>query len=124
MDLRFTAEEEGFRAEAREWLEPNVPHGLPSGDTREGFALHRDWERKLYRRVPAAQRAVRSAVYYRGELLFLPSLLKSQRLELIRKMAVEHLEKQVPDPELRPQIFYGAGCANGLEHCFQLGNIR
>jgi len=63
-----------------------------------------DWERKLYRRVPAAQRAVRNAVYYRGELLFLPALLKSQRLELIRKMALDHLEKQVPDPELRAKL--------------------
>ena len=48
MDLTFNTAEEAFRAEAREWLEPNVPHGLPSGDTREGFALHRDWERKLF----------------------------------------------------------------------------
>src|SRR5439155_4543336 len=48
VDLRFTDAEEGFRAEAREWLAVNVPHGLPSGDTREGFALHLDWERKLF----------------------------------------------------------------------------
>ncbi|HYT39391.1 MAG TPA: acyl-CoA dehydrogenase family protein, partial [Acidimicrobiia bacterium] len=48
MDLRFTDGEEAFRAEARAWLEANVPHGLPSGDTREGFALHRGWERKLF----------------------------------------------------------------------------
>src|SRR5436309_565150 len=32
----------------------------------------RDWERKVYRRVPAAQRVVRNAVYYRSEFLFLP----------------------------------------------------
>ena len=47
---------------------------------------------------PIAQRAVRNAVYYRSEFLFLPALLKSQRLELIRKMALEHLESQVPRP--------------------------
>src|SRR4029450_13901338 len=40
MDLTFTAAEEQFRAECRVWLEANVPRGLPSGDTREGFALH------------------------------------------------------------------------------------
>jgi alkylation response protein AidB-like acyl-CoA dehydrogenase len=48
MDLNFTAAEESFRAEARAWLEANVPHNLPSGDTREGFDLHVLWEKKLY----------------------------------------------------------------------------
>ena len=48
MDLTWSPTEAEFRAEARDWLEANVPHGLPSGDTREGFAAHLDWERKLY----------------------------------------------------------------------------
>jgi alkylation response protein AidB-like acyl-CoA dehydrogenase len=49
MDLTWSATEEEFRAEARTWLEANVPRpGLPSGDTRDGFALHLDWERKLF----------------------------------------------------------------------------
>ncbi|MEY2438139.1 MAG: hypothetical protein QOF97_2975 [Acidimicrobiaceae bacterium] len=48
MDLTWTDEQEAFRAEARGWLEANVPRGLPSGDTREGFALHLEWERLLF----------------------------------------------------------------------------
>ena len=48
MDLTFNSDERAFRAEARAWLEANVPQNLPSGDTREGFALHLDWERKLF----------------------------------------------------------------------------
>jgi alkylation response protein AidB-like acyl-CoA dehydrogenase len=49
MDLNWTDAEEAFRAEARAWLEKNVPRpSLPSGDTREGFALHLEWERKLF----------------------------------------------------------------------------
>ena len=49
MDLTFTEEEEAFRAEARAWLETNVPRPpFPSGDTREGFALHKEWERALF----------------------------------------------------------------------------
>jgi alkylation response protein AidB-like acyl-CoA dehydrogenase len=49
VDLTFTEEEEAFRAEARAWLEANVPGPtLPSGDTREGFALHKEWERALF----------------------------------------------------------------------------
>jgi alkylation response protein AidB-like acyl-CoA dehydrogenase len=49
VDLTFTEQEEAFRADARAWLEVNVPRpALPSGDTREGFALHREWERALF----------------------------------------------------------------------------
>ncbi|HMC40144.1 MAG TPA: acyl-CoA dehydrogenase family protein [Acidimicrobiales bacterium] len=49
MDLTWPAEDEAFRREARQWLEANVPRpALPSGDTREGFALHLEWERLLF----------------------------------------------------------------------------
>ena len=48
MDLRETDEVAAFRAEARQWLQENVPHGLPSGDTREGFDLHLQWEKALF----------------------------------------------------------------------------
>ncbi|MFM7061780.1 MAG: acyl-CoA dehydrogenase family protein [Actinomycetes bacterium] len=49
MDLTFSPAEEAFRREVREWLAANVPNPpLPSGDTREGFAAHLDWERRLF----------------------------------------------------------------------------
>jgi alkylation response protein AidB-like acyl-CoA dehydrogenase len=48
MDLTFTATERAFRAEARAWLEANVPSDLASGDTAEGFAACRVWERTLF----------------------------------------------------------------------------
>jgi alkylation response protein AidB-like acyl-CoA dehydrogenase len=49
MDLTWSESEEAFRLEARAWLEANVPREpLPSGDTAEGFALHRTWEKKLF----------------------------------------------------------------------------
>ena len=48
MDLAWSDAENAFRAEARAWLEANTPHGLPSGDTREGFARHLEWERLLH----------------------------------------------------------------------------
>lgn len=53
MDLSWSDEQEAFRAEARTWLEANVPgrdgrDGIGSGDTKEGFARHLDWERKLF----------------------------------------------------------------------------
>ncbi|MFZ4517136.1 MAG: acyl-CoA dehydrogenase family protein [Microthrixaceae bacterium] len=50
MDLTWSESEEAFRAECRSWLEEHVPRpALPSGDTKEGFALHLEWERLLHR---------------------------------------------------------------------------
>ncbi|NLA34147.1 MAG: acyl-CoA dehydrogenase [Actinobacteria bacterium] len=49
MDLTWSSEEQAFRDEARTWLEANVPNpAYPSGDTKEGFALHLEWEKKLF----------------------------------------------------------------------------
>jgi alkylation response protein AidB-like acyl-CoA dehydrogenase len=49
MDLTYSEREEAFRAEARSWLTANVPRTpLPSGDTTEGFALHVQWEKRLF----------------------------------------------------------------------------
>ncbi len=49
MDLTFTPGQQALRAEVRDWLAANVPtEPLPSLDTAEGFAAHRDWERRLH----------------------------------------------------------------------------
>jgi alkylation response protein AidB-like acyl-CoA dehydrogenase len=49
LDLTDTDSERAFRAECRAWLEANVPaEPLPSGDTRDGFALHVEWEKRLF----------------------------------------------------------------------------
>jgi hypothetical protein len=48
VDLTFDAAEERFRQECRAWLAAHVPRGLPSGDTRAGFAAHLEWERTLF----------------------------------------------------------------------------
>lgn len=48
MDLDSTVAEDAFRAEARAWLAAHVPDApLPSLETAEGFAAHREWERTL-----------------------------------------------------------------------------
>ncbi|HEX5770307.1 MAG TPA: acyl-CoA dehydrogenase family protein, partial [Nocardioidaceae bacterium] len=48
MNLDFDEADSAFQSEAREWLRANVPATpLPSMDTAEGFAAHRDWEAKL-----------------------------------------------------------------------------
>ncbi len=49
MDLTWTRQQQELRAECRDWLSANVPRTpLPSGDTREGFAAHVEWERLLF----------------------------------------------------------------------------
>ncbi|MGH3306606.1 MAG: acyl-CoA dehydrogenase family protein [Nocardioides sp.] len=48
MDLDLSEAELAFRAEARAWLEANVPdEPLPSMDTEAGFRAHQEWEAKL-----------------------------------------------------------------------------
>jgi len=49
LDLRFTADQRGFRDEVRTWLAENIPaEPLPPMDTPEGFEAHRGWERILF----------------------------------------------------------------------------
>ncbi|MEU2453654.1 acyl-CoA dehydrogenase family protein [Streptomyces sp. NPDC012765] len=49
MELTHTADVEAFRAEARDWLRAHVPaRPLPSLETAQGFAAHREWEAVLH----------------------------------------------------------------------------
>ncbi|MGW0895591.1 acyl-CoA dehydrogenase family protein [Streptomyces goshikiensis] len=49
MDLTQSAEVAAFRAEARAWLRAHVPAApLPSLETQDGFAAHREWEALLH----------------------------------------------------------------------------
>lgn len=48
MNLTLSESELAFQAEARAWLQANVPsEPLPSMDTPEGWALHQQWEARL-----------------------------------------------------------------------------
>lgn len=49
MELLDSPSEAAFRTEVRAWLADHVPTDpLPSGDTKQGFAAHLDWERTLF----------------------------------------------------------------------------
>lgn len=49
MDLSHTEAQNALRAEARAWLRDRVPaRPLPSLETAEGFAAHREWEALLH----------------------------------------------------------------------------
>jgi cation diffusion facilitator CzcD-associated flavoprotein CzcO len=69
-------------------------------------------ERVLYRRVPAAQRTVRTTVYLMRELLVPGLVHRPQLMNTVQRMAEAHLAKQVPNPELRAKLTpdYTIGC--------------
>jgi cation diffusion facilitator CzcD-associated flavoprotein CzcO len=70
-----------------------------------------DWEHKLYGRLPAAQLAMRAAIYWARETFVLQ--FRNERMrKLATRMALRQLEEQVPDPELRAKLTprYELGC--------------
>src|SRR5207253_894339 len=75
-----------------------------------------DVERRIYRRLPVLQRAVRTTVYFIRELLVPGFVYRPQLMRLPQRMARRHLEKQVPDPELRARLTpdYAFGCKRVL----------
>ena len=69
------------------------------------------FERALYRRVPAAQRLMRKAIYWGREAYAIP-LLRVRLSRVIERAARRHLRRQVPDPRLRAKLTpdYAPGC--------------
>ena len=73
-------------------------------------------ERRLYRALPSAQRAVRAGVYWSRES-FLLGFIKDQRFMAgAEKIASLHLRRQVRDPELRAKLTpqFRLGCKRVL----------
>jgi cation diffusion facilitator CzcD-associated flavoprotein CzcO len=70
------------------------------------------FERRLYRRVPAAQRAVRGGIYAMREAL-VPGFRGNKLWQKVMRTAgLKHLHAQVSDPELRRKLTpdYAMGC--------------
>jgi cation diffusion facilitator CzcD-associated flavoprotein CzcO len=74
------------------------------------------WEKKLYRRVPAAQRALRAGIYWTRELM-VPALTGNDRmLSLGEQQGRKFLRKHVPDGQLREKLtpHFRLGCKRVL----------
>ena len=69
-------------------------------------------ERRLYGRVPAAQRFVRGLVYWSRELVAYGMTRNPRMLAPVRRLAIRHLHEQVKDPALRAKVTpgYTPGC--------------
>jgi cation diffusion facilitator CzcD-associated flavoprotein CzcO len=67
--------------------------------------------RNAYARVPALQRLVRSRLYWQHEARAL-AFLHPQVMRLVEPLALRHLARQVPEPELRARLTpdYRMGC--------------
>jgi cation diffusion facilitator CzcD-associated flavoprotein CzcO len=102
-------------------IQPTVAHLDVFQRTPPWVMPHRDRpitnvERRAYRRFPALQRAVRAAVYWIRELLVPGFVYQPRLMQLPQRMARRHLEKQVPDPQLRAELTpdYAIGCKRVL----------
>jgi cation diffusion facilitator CzcD-associated flavoprotein CzcO len=72
----------------------------------------RDWERRLFRAVPAAQRLVRGGIYAGREALVLGFVKRPRLMKVVERMARKHMERQIDDPELLQKVTpgYTIGC--------------
>ncbi|QFU88137.1 NAD(P)/FAD-dependent oxidoreductase [Amycolatopsis sp. YIM 10] len=86
------------------WIMPKPDHAMP------------EWSKKLFRRVPGAQRAYRTALYWLLEVRAIgfnghPAVMKAGEA-----VAKRHIAKQIPDRELRRKVTpdYTMGCKRVL----------
>jgi cation diffusion facilitator CzcD-associated flavoprotein CzcO len=74
------------------WVMPRLDHP------------HSDMQKRLFARFPAWQRAVRTSLYYAAEGLVVGLVYEQRLLTAVERVARWHLEKQVPDPEVRARL--------------------
>src|SRR5919198_6506847 len=73
------------------------------------------WERRLYGALPAAQLLMRAGIYWARES-FVLGFRHPRVMRFGQRLALRHLERQVPDPELRRKLTptYRMGCKRVL----------
>ena len=70
------------------------------------------FEQLLYARIPALQRLVRALIYWGRETYAVAFTRNTKLLRLPKKIALQHIAKQIKDPELRAKVTpsYTIGC--------------
>ena len=71
-----------------------------------------DWERRLFRALPVAQKLVRGGVYAGRELLVLGFVKRPRLMRLLERIARRHMRAQISDPALIEKVTpdYTIGC--------------
>jgi cation diffusion facilitator CzcD-associated flavoprotein CzcO len=88
------------RVAALHLFQRTAPWVMPHSD-RPISAL----ERRLYRTLPLAQRAVRAGIYWLREVTLAVGMTRDPRyLRLLERVGRRHLRSQVSDPELRRKL--------------------
>jgi cation diffusion facilitator CzcD-associated flavoprotein CzcO len=102
-------------------IQPIVEHLALFQRTPPWVMPHRDrpitdFERRLYHRFPALQRAVRQTVYFTREMLVPGFVYRPKLMRIPQRAAQRHLERNVPDPDLRARLTpnYSFGCKRVL----------
>lgn len=69
-------------------------------------------EKLLFKRFPAAQRALRDAIYWSLESRVIGMLINPKLMTIAKRWALNHIRKQISDPELRKKVTpdYTIGC--------------
>jgi cation diffusion facilitator CzcD-associated flavoprotein CzcO len=72
----------------------------------------RDPERRLYRRLPVLQKAIRAGVYAGREMLVLGFVKNPKLMRIPERLARRHMREQISDPELLERVTpdYTIGC--------------
>jgi cation diffusion facilitator CzcD-associated flavoprotein CzcO len=70
------------------------------------------WERRLFRALPIAQRALRGGIYAARELMVLGFVKQPKGMKLLEKVGRKHMERALKDPALIAQATpdYTVGC--------------
>ncbi len=76
----------------------------------------REWEKKLFKAVPAFMHLYRGLLYWRNELFATGFVKNPAIMNLARKMALRHIENSIADKELRAKVTpnYTVGCKRVL----------
>ena len=74
------------------------------------------FEKWLFRTLPFTQKAVRSSIYWMLESRVLGFAIHPSLMKNVQKLALRHIRKQIPDPELRKTVTpnYTLGCKRVL----------
>ena len=72
----------------------------------------RDWERRLFTALPAAQTLMRGGIYAGREALALGFVKSPRLMKVVERIARKHMERQIDDPELLRKVTpdYTIGC--------------
>jgi len=75
-----------------------------------------EWRKRLYGRLPALRRLHRTALFWVREAMGYAFVKNPRVMSLYERGALRHLERQVPDPELRRKLTpdYTFGCKRAL----------